>query len=738
MNCRHPIIVHLAAALLLCVSAVPGWSQEEDEETAQALKELKSENPAVDAILATRPTTPSECIRAAKILIDLGDPDMAKVFVKKVADANLKPDQLAELGEEFSAALFLELARHEKLEPEARPLANAVVAAVNDKLKESERIAGLIERLQASSADVRGEAMLGLQDAREAAIGPLVAVLADPTRSTEYANVRTVLASMGRFAQEPLLAVIDGAGPKLADPKLTVQAILALAEMNQPKLAVYFVGPSLSEKSDPEVRTAAATALKRLTGGVPSQAEGARQLGDVAKLYFARKQPIEGVDEGKVVLWRWDEAKRRAVASQGTSSDASRVTAARLARDAHSLAPDDHEITLLYLATMLDVAAYAKGLDRPLNDKDPAIVEAKPFGAKTINDVLEFAIINQHPAAATAAARLLGEIGTADELLYQGDKPAPLVRAVQQPDRRLNMAALAAIVRLQPTKPFPGSSYVPGALAFFAGSSGVRHAIVAGPNMERIRDLTGLLTTVGFQVDPVTNGKDLLRMATQSPDYEVAFIDVSMSRPEAGQLLQEMRRDPRTASLLVALIARDGFLEQAQRQADADPMSKAFAKPEDEQAIRWQLDQLATLAPHDVDFKIRQEQAAVALDLLAELSRTSGKLYDLRRTQAAVLVALYNPKLSLKAVAVLANINSPESQRALVDLASRFVQPLKVRQAAAKAFVENTQKHGILLTTDEIRQQYDRYNESEKQDAASQKVLSQILDCLEVRTKPTK
>ena len=111
------------------------------------------------------------------------------------------------------------------------------------------------------------------------------------------------------------------------------------------------------------------------------------------------------------------------------------------------------------------------------------------------------------------------------------------------------------------------------------------------------------------------------------------------------------------------------------------------------------------------------------------------KLYDLRRVQDAVLAALYNPKLAAKAVAVLANLNSAESQRALVEVASRFTLPLELRQAAATAFRQNTQKYGILLTTDEIRRQYRRYNESENMDAATQHVLGLILDCLEVRAE---
>ena len=81
---------------------------------------------------------------------------------------------------------------------------------------------------------------------------------------------------------------------------------------------------------------------------------------------------------------------------------------------------------------------------------------------------------------------------------------------------------------------------------------------------------------------------------------------------------------------------------------------------------------------------------------------------------------------------MLAEINSAESQETLVDVASRFTSPLPLRQAAAKAFCQNTQQHGILLTTAEIRRQYQRYNESEKLDRPTQHVLGLILDCLEV------
>ena len=230
------------------------------------------------------------------------------------------------------------------------------------------------------------------------------------------------------------------------------------------------------------------------------------------------------------------------------------------------------------------------------------------------------------------------------------------------------------------------------ALGFFAASRGVRGALVACPNLEEARNLAGMLTAAGYQGHACFNGKELLSEAARSPDYELALIDVTIDRPAAGTLLQQLRHDPRTASLRVGLIARAGYFERAEHLAQSDPLAKAFARPHDDQAFRWQLDQLAAIEPQEsVGFEVRQRQAARALDLLAELSRSSGKLYDLRRVQDSVIAALGDPRIAAKAVGVLANLNSAEAQRALVDLASRATQPLALRQAAAAAFRQNVQ-----------------------------------------------
>ena len=252
------------------------------------------------------------------------------------------------------------------LQPEAKQLANAAMAALGARLQDPKRIAGLIQQLQDPSEDKRLRAMVGLQEAGSAAVGPLLSVLADPARAAEHANVRAVLAEMGRTARGPLVAVVEG-----ADPKLAVEAIRVLGAMKDSSAAYCLLKPCYWANSPAAVRATAELELQRLTGNVPTRAKAVRLLTDAARAYFDRRQPVEGVVDGKVELWRWDEHQRRCVARSVTPEEAARTLAARWASDAYAIAPDDPQVRLLYLATMLEAAAYRKGLDRPWDEKDP-------------------------------------------------------------------------------------------------------------------------------------------------------------------------------------------------------------------------------------------------------------------------------------------------------------------------------------------------------------------------------
>ncbi len=577
------------------------------------------EDPAAAAILETKPSTPSECVRAAKILSDLKRPDLAKKFLQKVIEAKLDEKALAKLAEEFGSAMFVQLGARSDLHPQSQQLAEAVLAAQNAEMQNPKRVSELIKQLQDPSAEKRGAAFSGLMDARGAAVSAMIEALADPGRAAQHPSIRTALAAMGRQAADPLLGILDQ-----ADPELKLQAVEILGEMKAPALQLFLFQPYFSQKSDAKIRAAAGAALKKLGGALPTKEQAVRLLMENAKKYFDRRQIVPAVVDDKAEVWHWNEAQRRCVAGRIPVDDACRALAARLAREAYEIAPENAAAEQLFIATMLEAAAYQKGLSKSLDDKaDSAAAEAKNLGPKAVEAAMGYAMADGHPASATAAAQILGQIGNAEELLYGGPKPGALALALQNPDRRLRIAAARAIVASKPKRPFAGSSYVLQTLEFFASSSGMRRALLAGANVEDLRKLVPALTAAGFQTDTAGNGREVMLMAVSSPDYELAMIDAGIDQPPLNLLLQQLRHDDRSADLRVGVIAREGFSERAQHVAELDPLTKAFARPHDDASVAWQLEQLAALRPEEfVSFEERQRQAGEALDILGELGAT--------------------------------------------------------------------------------------------------------------------
>lgn len=689
-------------------------------------------SPAVDAVLESKPATPPEMVQAASTLSMLGRADLAKQFLARVLQAKPDDAQMAAILDRFSSGFFLEMAANQELLPESRQLADAVFAGASRFRGDPQRIATLISQLQDNSAQTRYQAMLSLLNTGPLAVEPLLSVLANPARAVEYANVRTVLAQFKTEALGPLVATLEA-----PDAALVVQAIAVLVEMNARGASLYLLAPLYAPDTPAAVRQAAQSALEQLSGKVPLRVEAGEHLLARAEEYYEHRQPAGAVIEGRVEFWRWDPVKRRAVAKSLLPEDADLATAARLARQAYAILPEDPLVRRLFVAALLDAAVYEAGLDAPLPDGPgtPAGLAAG-FDVKSLEEVLRFTVLGGHPAAATAVVRILGRKATWDQLLNSGEHFTPLVQAARHGDRRLRLAALEAIVRLRPQQGFAGSSQVPEALAFFTATTGNRRVLVGGTSAEKALQSAGGLMASGFQIDVAPNGRETLRQALACPDYEFALIDVTIGDPTADLLLQYLRRDQRTADLPVGLVARDGFWERTEQLSRRTPLVTAVWRAHDAKAIQWQAGQLAAMAGRDATpFAVRQAQSVFAMQLLAELAHAEGRFYDLRRIQPQALAGLGNPTLVDRAIAVAEALGTPESQRALVELASSHAEAIKVRQAAAAAFDVSIQHHGILLTTVEILRQYERYNQSEKHDRPTQLVLGAVLDSIEAPSK---
>jgi hypothetical protein len=118
---------------------------------------------------------------------------------------------------------------------------------------------------------------------------------------------------------------------------------------------------------------------------------------------------------------------------------------------------------------------------------------------------------------------------------------------------------------------------------------------------------------------------------------------------------------------------------------------------------------------------------------LAKLAASNQSFYDLHRAANAIETALFTPTSSQSASAALAELGTPQSQRALLDFLAQPSLPMAARTQAAAAFRDSTVASGVLLTSDEIIAQYDRYNASANADAATQQLYGSVLDAIEAR-----
>lgn len=776
---RHLLLTYcLAIGTWICAAPMARAQAPDAPAAAPApatVQKTEVPDPAVDFIVKSNPTTPAELFYAVKSLDALGRPDLAAPLMKKLIE--LKPDEatLADLVNEYGGAAFMRLATKKEFGPDAAQFVREAMEAAAKQARDPERLAALIEQLKAPEVRKRLEAIVQLKLGREAAAAALIAVLADADRADEHPQIRAALPALGADALGPLIGALQA-----EDVNLRASVCEVLGDLEEQRAVPYLQVPALSAQSPDEVRTAARAALVKLVRRVPTFSDAAANMYTTARPLYENPS---AASPNAIARWNYDTQMKQVALEELPPEVNALATAADLAGGARELLPDEINIRRLYLASLLEAASYREGLDKPLpNDRGSEAADVGAEGVAAVEDLLEHAVRTDHPVAAAAAARILGD-SNQPGVLYRGTaqgRPSVLARAAQHKNRRVRFAAVEAILKLKPADPFPGSSAVTNSLAFFAGSIGAPRAIVADVRASEASRLAGLLMEIGYEADVATDARTVLSLAIRAPDYELILLDMTLAEPTSGELIQRLRRDSRTATVPIGLVCDSDALGRAEILSRRETLTSPIIRPadpiiEDLQQVAffysekykfidrgrktglttfltpWNVNQPAPTARDGLEFQTgqllsragqsavslaeRHEQAARALEWLAELSSRPGGFYDLRRVEEAAGAALSMGDLSENAGRVLANLGTNRGQRALVDRASRATLPLAARQAAAKSFEDSVKRHGTLLTTGEVLQQYDRYNQSAVLDKETQAVLASILDTIEARAK---
>ncbi len=684
-------------------------------------------DPAVLAILESHPTTPAELLRAIDILVDLKQAPLAKPMVDELAGRKLDLAAKAALAERFHSAKLLKLARNAELGAVLGPFIDDVLKSAEEYRHDAARLTEWARQLSDPNEATRAQAIVALLRAREAAVAPLVRILADPKRKAEYPAARAALLHLNDLAVEPLLGVLES-----PDSALKTEVVEVLGQLKAHQAVPQLLAAAISTAGTPELRAAAARALANIGGRAPSAADTVQLLDRAARRSLDQSK-IEDLEGSAVEIWHWNPKRGESMPVSYDPSAAQLASAVRLSRDLYLLDPHNPSHRRLYLTALLQAAKYRVGLAKPLpSGSGTSYSVAARWGAEVVEDVLASAMAAGYVPAATAAAQILGDVGSVDLLRGNGAAPRPLAAAANHADRRLRFAAIEAIMKLKPTEPFAGSSHVADGLGFFASSYGVPRVLIVHPRSDEGRTIAGLASQLGYEADVATNGRKAFEAATASPDYEFVLIHSAVQRPAADELCAQLRRDRRTALLPVGLMAPWDDLERVKRFATSAPRVEAVLEPHDEAQMKLlAAEVLARAGRSHVTSQERRAQAAAALDWLVALGHAPQRVFDLRKQEAAMLQVLYVPEMTAGAASVLADVGGVRAQQSLIELANQPTQPLAARQAAVAAFVRNMRAYGLLLSRDLILHEYDLFNANAGRDADTHAVLGAILDALE-------
>ncbi|MEX0585986.1 MAG: hypothetical protein WD176_05045 [Pirellulales bacterium] len=690
--CRSLTLV----AALAC--SAPTWAQVPSPPAAPAADVpvinpalTPESNPAIRAALELPRREPADFFQAVNWLIDLGRPDLAKSILDELAAQQLTDVQRAALVDQFGSGAMLKLARTPELAPAGGQFADACMAVAAAAAENPDRIAKLIAQLIDPSSEIRNAARADLLVIGQPGVTATLEALArdaDPSRRTTLAAAAV---QMDPLVRGPVLAMLD-----TRDAALRETVVQMLETLEVPQAAPLMPLDSASAEQ------ALLDALRRYCHGTP---------------------PFTLDADDQIELWHWDDATKKLAVARYPLGEARTIWMARLARQLAALRPDNRDYQRYAMVLDLEAAAFAA--NRP--SITPADVDSP-----LLNDALVGALRDNLPRAAVALIDELAKRRDVGVLYVKAPKPSPLADALNHSNRRVRFAALRAIVALDPTLPYPGSSRVPDALAYFTASAGDRRAAVAMPTLERATDLAGKLAAHQLEADGFNNGHAAVKFALDQSDLEFVLVDMNILLPDVRQVVYELRIHPTTGDVPIALLAADGRLGAAEQIAAEHNRVIAVSRPHTPEALAQIVERLQAAAGRDaVNAAERAEQSAEATAWIANLLAADRPFYVLQRAAPVLEAAVYKLPSNQSAVAALVELGTSASQRALVNFASQTTLPVASRAEAVAAFATSVKAHGVLLTTDEIIAQYDRYNASEGADADTQKVFGAILDAIE-------
>jgi CheY-like chemotaxis protein len=514
---------------------------------------------AAQAPIDTQPRTPVQQFRDAQALIGDGRFDVAAERLKAFLAANPTDADLLDVLRTDPAA-FAKLRRvavwsdNPAAQAEAVKTVDAIIAKAELAIRTVSRDEGRIRRFVQNLGNIREERLFAINQLRLSG-DAVVPVMVDELRTNSDTDTRAgifeAVTALGADTVPGFLAAADGLPTDLSLGILRAVAgrrdaveLLSTAETDY---AGHLWRASRSTGGDSGPLRAFATAtLDRLTGGRATNANPTAELVKIADK-FARKQARFRSPE-PIPLWTWDAGRLNVSKTPATKSQAEEYYAVRAAKWALELSPSDVAAQEIFLATTTERAVERSGGLRELAATDPSlyrILAAAPTGM--LVGLLDQALADNRSDLALGLTQVLA--ARSDRAAVDGPserKPGVLVKALDYPDPRVQLAAAVGLLRA-PGAPTHGKTarvvevLRRAAAADTDPTARAGKALVADPLDARADKTVRYLRELGYATERFRTGRELLLRAYRAADYDLIVLDRHAVNPELTDVLGQLR-----------------------------------------------------------------------------------------------------------------------------------------------------------------------------------------------------
>jgi CheY-like chemotaxis protein len=554
------------ACLLALLTSAAAWGQ------PQPVKPKKDTQPPPSKPVDSRdlikpPQTLEEHWDALNDEIEAGKFEVAARHLRGLLALNPTGEQLLEIENKATIRPFLRLrtvpqwSADPKVDQQAREDVQALLKILSDFHADKNRLSLLIKNLTGETEE-RTFAVRELQRAGANAVPPLVDALgeADDNLRRQILLVLSRPGVLGKEVGPPLIAALDT--PK---EKVRLDLIDVLRQRTElraiPSLWYWRAAP----KASVAVRDAATQALAYLLQTTPaSLPSSAAALTQEADRYYTHQVAFP---DAAVTVWRWEGQTLKAATM--TASQAEEYYGLRFARQALELDPANEAAQVVFLSLALDKAPESPEVKELLAVVNPGLT----------TEVLDRALNERRQTVILGALRALGDVGEVRAGRPLGRGEAPLMRALNYPDRRVQMAAAEAVVRIPTLAEGAASARLIEVLRRAAAAEPdgkMAKALVGFFEDFTARDVGQAVAKAGYEVVRVRTGREALRRLNAAADIDVVILDADLPDPGPPWLLGQLRSDINVSRLPIVLVAPPGRMVSwqhfaVQYRADAIP-----------------------------------------------------------------------------------------------------------------------------------------------------------------------